>query len=170
MSILGRLALLFIVVPLVELVLLVQLGRILGLWPTIGVVVLTGIGGALLARAEGIRALWAFRREVAQGRLPEQTVWDGLTILVGGALLLTPGLLTDVVGFLLLVVPTRRMIHGLVRRWLRREMAKGAIGVTVVRPEWPGAARPPGDFVERGAGEGPGGGEDREPREGEIIM
>ena len=97
---LARLALLFIVVPLVELLLLIEMGRWVGLLPTLSLVVLTGLIGAWLARLEGTRTLMSYRAQVAHGSMPGQAVMDGLCILIGGALLLTPGLLTDVVGFL----------------------------------------------------------------------
>lgn len=126
---LARLALLFILVPLAELALLIQVGRWTGLWTTVALVFLTGIVGAGLARAEGLRTLWAFQKGLAQGTIPGQAIQDGLAILVGGALLLTPGFLTDVVGFGLLLPPTRRFLQGLARRRLRRMMEDGSIRV-----------------------------------------
>lgn len=117
----ARLALLFILVPLIELALLIRVGQWVGLWPTLGLVVTTGILGAALARAEGLRTLVGFQKEVAEGRLPGQRILDGLAILVGGAFLLTPGLLTDVTGFCLLFPPTRRRLQ----RWLRGRVQHG---------------------------------------------
>lgn len=139
MSILSRLALLFIGVPLLELVLLIQLGQLIGLWPTLGVVVLTGVIGAGLARAEGMRAFIAFQQELATGRLPGQAILDGLAILVGGAFLLTPGILTDLAGFSLLLPPTRRRIQAQIRKRLERRLKEGALSVTVI------GMRPPDD-------------------------
>lgn len=140
MSILARLAILFVVVPLLELALLVRLGQLLGFWTTIGVVILTGVAGALLARAEGFRTLWTLRSDLARGRLPHQAMLDGASVLVGGALLLTPGLLTDGVGFALLFPPTRRWVQ---RRFLRRlegKVARGEIRVGVFRSGASGAS------------------------------
>ena len=134
MSILGRLALLFIGVPLLELVLLIQLGQWIGLWPTLGIVVLTGVAGATLARMEGMRTLWSFRGELARGQLPSQAIFDGLAILVGGALLLTPGLLTDVVGFSLLLPPPRRWIQGRIRKRLEEQLKDGTMRISVIQP------------------------------------
>jgi UPF0716 protein FxsA len=131
---LARLAILFVVVPLLELVLLIQLGQVVGLWPTIGLVVLTGVAGAALARAQGLRTLWAFQESTAQGRLPTHAIQDGLAILVGGALLLTPGLLTDVLGFALLLPPTRRWIQARVRKAVARRLEDGRIEMAVVVP------------------------------------
>ena len=128
---LARLALLFVVVPLLELALLIKLGQWVGFWPTLGLVVATGIAGAALARAEGLRTLVAFRRETAEGRLPGQPLLDGLAVLVGGAFLLTPGLLTDVAGFALLVPPSRRWIQRRVRAWAERRIQEGELRLQV---------------------------------------
>lgn len=129
MTVLGRLALLFVVVPLVELVLLIQVGRWVGLWPTVALVFLTGVAGAGLARAEGLRTLWSLREDLAAGRLPGRAILDGVAILVGGALLLTPGFLTDVFGFALLVPPTRRLVQRLVRRRIEGMIEEGSVRV-----------------------------------------
>ncbi len=133
MSFFARLALLFVVVPIVELVILIQLGRAVGLGPTVALVILTGVGGAMLARAEGLRVLLRFQRELAEGRLPGQSLLDGVCILVGGAFLLTPGILTDVAGFVLLLPPTRRVVQRIVRRRLERRIADGTIRVVTAR-------------------------------------
>jgi UPF0716 protein FxsA len=105
-----RLVLLFITVPIVELAVLIELGRLIGLWPTLGIIAVTGIFGAMLASREGLRAWHAFQMEMAEGRMPGRPILDGLSIFAGGALLLTPGLLTDILGFTLLARPTRRWI------------------------------------------------------------
>jgi UPF0716 protein FxsA len=130
MSLLSRLALLFVGLPLLELFVLVQMGRLVGLWPTIGLVVLTGFAGAALARLEGLRTLWKIRGELARGRLPGHALFDGLAILVGGALLLTPGILTDLLGFSFLLPPTRKLLLGRIRRSLESRLKSGAIQVT----------------------------------------
>lgn len=131
---LARLALLFILVPLLELVLLIELGQLVGLWPTIGLVVLTGAAGAALARAQGLRTLFAFQEASAGGRIPAQEIQDGLAILVGGALLLTPGLLTDIFGFSLLVPFTRRWLQKRARAAFMKRVEQGGIQVAVFGP------------------------------------
>ena len=119
---LARLALLFVTVPLAELALLVWVGRQVGLLPTVVLVVVTGIAGAALARWQGLATLARFRAALDAGQLPHRELVDGVLILVAGAVLLTPGLLTDLAGFLLLVPPVRRRVRERVvaaigRRW-----------------------------------------------------
>lgn len=132
MSILSRLALLFVAVPLLELFLLIRLGGLIGLFPTLALCVLTGVAGAWLARREGLRVLWSFQERLARGGVPGRALMDGLCVLTGGALLLTPGLLTDVVGFSLLLPPSRRWIKERMRRRIERELAKGSLRVTTL--------------------------------------
>ena len=141
------LALLFVVVPIVELILLIQLGQAVGLLPTLALVLLTGVGGALLARSEGLRALFRFQRELASGEMPDQAIQDGICVLIGGAFLLTPGVLTDAVGFALLVPWSRRWIQRRVRARLARMAAEGSLTVVTMRsgfPGGPGASWPVG--------------------------
>ncbi len=109
-----RLLLLFTVVPALELVLLIQLGRWVGFWPTAALVLGTGVVGAWLAKREGLKVLSAVSAEMAEGRMPTEALLDGLLILVAGAVLLTPGLLTDATGFVLLAPPGRRLIRKMV--------------------------------------------------------
>ncbi|MEE4270061.1 MAG: FxsA family protein [Thermoanaerobaculales bacterium] len=106
-----RLLVLFTVVPLIELGLLIQLGRVIGLAPTIAIVLLTGFAGAALARWQGLATLRRVQADMAEGRVPGEALVDGLLILVAGAVLLTPGLLTDLAGFLLLIPPTRAAVR-----------------------------------------------------------
>lgn len=187
MSILSRLALLFVAVPLLELFLLIRLGGAIGLLPTLALCVLTGVAGAWLARREGLRALWSFQQRLARGGVPGRALMDGLCILLGGALLLTPGLLTDVVGFSLLLPPSRRWIQERMQRRIERGLADGTIRVTTIGgfpgaggayPGAGGAHRGPGGASEWGFGtrRGPLGTEadsgDEAPRSrpGEIIQ
>lgn len=111
-----RLVLLFTIVPLVELTLLILLAQRISLPLTLLLVVLTGIVGAALARYEGLRCLKRVRDKLAAGELPGDPLVDGLMILVAGALLITPGVLTDLVGFALLLPTFRRIV----KRWLKR--------------------------------------------------
>ena len=129
MNVLGKLALLFVIVPILELMLLIEVGQAVGLLPTLLLVLATGVGGAILARAEGIRVLMQFQRELASGRLPGQALLDGVSVLIGGAFLLTPGILTDVLGFSLLFPLTRRAFQAAGRRYLQGQIAAGTVRV-----------------------------------------
>jgi UPF0716 protein FxsA len=129
-----RLLLLFTVVPLVELVLLIQLGRVVGLASTLALVLFTGVLGASLARWQGLATLRRVQAEMAEGRVPAAALVDGLLILVAGALLLTPGLLTDALGFLLLVPPSRAVVRrGLSRALRGRIRSRGGV---VLDTDW----------------------------------
>lgn len=158
MNILGRLALLFVIVPVVELMLLIELGQLVGLLPTFMLVMFTGVAGAWLARAEGLRVLFQFQKELASGRLPGQAMLDGIAVLVGGAFLVTPGVLTDFVGFSLLFPPSRHWIQRRVRAAMERSIRDGTVRVVTMGPGMAsggfgftgfGGAAPPGDPVVR---------------------
>lgn len=116
---LFRLILLLTIVPFVELILLVRLAELTSLSFTLVVVLVTGIVGATLARYQGWTTLLRIRRQLSDGHFPTDSLQDGAMILFAGALLLTPGLLTDAVGFALLVPPVRRVIKRLIARRLR---------------------------------------------------
>lgn len=142
----GRLFLLFTVVPLVELYLLIAVGRILGPVPTIGLVLLTGALGAWFARLEGAKVLRRWQEAVARQQLPKDGVIDGLLIFIGGLMLITPGILTDIAGLSMVVPPTRRVIAGFVRAWFERQIATGR--VQMYAAGYNGAPRDPQDVID----------------------
>jgi UPF0716 protein FxsA len=112
---------LFIVVPIAELAILIQVGELIGVWWTIALLIADAVLGSMLARSQG-RAAWRrFNLAIQSGRPPAREVLDGILILAGGALLLTPGFLTDVLGLFLLLPPTRAFVRAvLVRRFAAR--------------------------------------------------
>ena len=122
-----RLALLFVLTPLVELAILVYLGTIIGALYTILIVVATGILGAFMARNQGLAALSRIRGSIERGIIPSNEIFDGALILVGGLLLLTPGIITDIIGFAVLVPQTRRIIGRWLRSLIRRRIQRGEI-------------------------------------------
>jgi len=142
----GRLFLLFTVVPLVELYLLIAIGRVLGPGPTIALVLLTGALGAWFARLEGARVIRRWQEAMARQQLPKDGVIDGFLIFVGGILLITPGILTDIAGLSMVMPPTRRVIAGWVRGWFERQIAAGR--VQVYAPGYGGAPRRPQDVID----------------------
>jgi len=116
----GRLFFLFLLVPLAELYLLIRVGEVIGAPATIGLVIATAFFGATLARREGLRAFVAIQDSVAAGRLPTDDLIEGVMILLAGLVLLTPGFLTDALGFLILIPVTRRWLRRYLVAWLKR--------------------------------------------------
>ncbi len=137
---LGRLILLFLLTPAIELALLIQVDRIIGFWPTIGLIIITGIVGSHLARREGLSTWRSLNNRLQAGDLPGTELADGVIILVAGALLITPGILTDVLGFLGLIPFTRAYLRRFVMRWFQRKMERGAMQVQFGVFEGPGAS------------------------------
>ncbi|MET3575949.1 FxsA family protein [Bhargavaea ullalensis] len=118
---------LFIVVPTSELAVLLYAGSKIGVLPTIGIILLTAALGAWLAKSQGLMAWRELQRRTAAGEPPGDAVLDGLFIFLGGILLLIPGLITDVLGLLFLLPPTRRAFKPLLYRQLRKRMSGGTI-------------------------------------------
>jgi UPF0716 protein FxsA len=119
----ALLVVLFILLPIAEIYVIVKVGEAIGILPTLALLILDGFVGAALARSQG-RAAWErFNRALGEGRVPARETFDGAMIILGGALLLTPGFITDVVGFVLLIAPTRALVRGLVARLARRRVA-----------------------------------------------
>ena len=121
----------FILLPIAELYVIIQVGQWIGLLPTLAILVLDGFIGAALARSQGQTAWERFNRTLADGRVPAKETADGAMIILGGALLLTPGFITDVFGFALLIPPTRALLRGGLSRLARRRMS---FGWTVASP------------------------------------
>ena len=119
------LALLFLVVPFLELFVLIQVGSLIGALPTVAVLVVVSVVGAWLVKREGLGVLHRARQQMAAGRVPAAELVDGVLILFAGALLLTPGFLTDFLGVLLLVPPVRAGLRAGARRRLTRRMTGG---------------------------------------------
>lgn len=161
----GKLFLLFVALPLVDLWVLVQIGRALGPWTALALVLGTGLAGAALARAEGYRVLRSWRSALAEGRLPDEGVLSGVLVLAGGVLLVTPGVITDALGLALLFPPTRRAVAAGVRRWLRRELDAGRVRVATWRPGPFGHPGPEIDVTPPHSAPAQAGGPDRLPGE-----
>ena len=115
----------FTLIPVIELVLLIKIGARIGAINTVSIVLLTGIGGAYLARSQGLRVLMQMRREIQSGILPADSLIDGVMILAGGILLLTPGFLTDIVGFSVLIPFTRTRLKAPIKKRIRITINRG---------------------------------------------
>ena len=120
----GRLLILFVFLPMIELYLLIMLGARIGPMPTIGLIVLTGIIGATLARQQGLSVLSKIQREMASGKPPTKELVEGALIVVGGIVLLTPGIVTDIFGFSLLVPPVRKKVCQSLTRAFSKKVGK----------------------------------------------
>ena len=121
----ALLVLLFIVVPIVEIYVIIQVGEAIGVLPTVALLVADSLLGSWLMRSQG-RAVWRrFQQTVQAGRVPAREVADGVFVILGGALLLTPGFVTDIFGFFLLFPPTRALVRGTLVRRLSFGMMSG---------------------------------------------
>ncbi len=129
------LLILFIAVPIVELAVILQVGSLIGFWPTVGLLIADSILGSVLMRSQG-RAAWRnFNAALGSGRPPAREVLDGVLVIFGGALLLTPGFVTDIVGLLFLLPPTRAVLRRLlVQRFAHRMVVAAASGAAGRRP------------------------------------
>jgi UPF0716 protein FxsA len=120
------LVLLFIAVPIAELAVIIQVGQLIGVWWTIALLIADSLFGAWLMRHQG-RAAWRrFNEAVQGGRVPAREVLDGALVIGGGALLLTPGFITDILGLILLVPPTRALVRLVFARRLAHRMVASA--------------------------------------------
>jgi UPF0716 protein FxsA len=127
------LVLLFIVVPIAELAVIIQVGQAIGVWWTIALLIADSILGSALMRSQG-RAAWRRFGEATQaGRVPAREVLDGALVVFGGALLLTPGFITDILGLILLIPPTRAVVRGILVRRLAHRMVVSVSGPQVRR-------------------------------------
>jgi UPF0716 protein FxsA len=131
------LVILFVIVPIAELALIIQVGQAIGVWWTIALLIADSVLGSMLMRSQG-RAAWRrFNQATAVGRVPAREVLDGVLVIFGGALLLTPGFVTDIFGLLFLLPPTRAIFRGLLVRRLGARLVVSAVG------RFPGGAQRP---------------------------
>ncbi len=121
--------LLFTLVPLIEIWVLIEVGGIIGSLPTILLIASTGFVGVFLAKYQGLAVFYRMQMDLEAGIVPAEQMFDGACILVGGALLLTPGLLTDIVGFSLLLPFTRIFYKAAAQKYLNRRMEEGNFNV-----------------------------------------
>lgn len=118
----------FIAVPLLEIAVFIQVGGLIGLWPTLGLVLLTAVAGTWLLRMQGMATLSRARSQLDQGVLPARELFDGLCLVFAGALLLTPGFVTDSLGLLLFVPALRDLLRGILARRLATAESRVWVG------------------------------------------
>ena len=147
---------LFIVVPIAELYVIIQVGELIGIWPTLALLLLDAIGGSMLLKHQGRGAWRRFNEALAQRRFPGREVVDGVLIVIGGTLLVTPGFITDIVGLFFLIPPTRTLARAVLRRF--------TIGRVAILGSFPGGGQfggwggpPGGGGPGQGRGPNPGG-------------
>ncbi len=131
----GLLFLLFLTVPIIEIALFIEVGGLIGLWPTIAIVVLTAFAGTALLRWQGLDTLRRARDSLERDRFPIDEMFDGLCLAAAGALLLTPGFFTDVVGLALFVPPVRAALRRRIVRYVA-EHAEVRVGAAHASSEW----------------------------------
>ena len=118
-----KLFLLFTIIPVIELTILIKIGTLIGTLNTVMLVLFTAMAGAYLVRMEGLGVIYRFQQNMQEGRFPAEEILDGAMILVAGALLVTPGVATDIIGFLLVFPSSRRMIKISLRRYIERRIS-----------------------------------------------
>jgi UPF0716 protein FxsA len=124
-----RLFLLFTLVPALELYLIIKVGQSIGAFNTLLIIIFTGVLGAYYARQQGFKVFSNIQWKMEQGNLPGDDLVNGAMLLVGGALLITPGFVTDFLGFSLIFPPTREAMKVSVSRYLQRKMERGEIRI-----------------------------------------
>jgi len=113
----GKFFALFVIVPLLELSLLIEVGKYIGVWNTIALVLVTAVAGAMMMQLEGLRVWNNLQQDLMNGRMPTDNIINGVLILIGGIVLLTPGIITDIIGVTLLL-PFTRVLY---RNWLKKK-------------------------------------------------
>jgi UPF0716 protein FxsA len=152
------LVVIFILVPIAELYVIIKVGEAIGLIPTLILLLADAILGSMLLRQQG-RAAWVrFNRALAENRLPHKEVFDGVLIIFGGALLITPGFLTDILGLILLLPPTRAIVRAISSRFVRRRLAMGGGATIFTFGRQPPRTSGPGGPPPGGPGRPPPGG------------
>jgi UPF0716 protein FxsA len=124
-----KLFLIFAVVPVIELALLIKIGSIIGTLNTIAIVILTAIIGAYMVKLEGLGVMYRIQKNMQEGIFPGEELINGMMILIAGALLLTPGFFTDIIGFLMVFPFSRNHIKKIARRYIEKKMSSGEIRI-----------------------------------------
>jgi len=127
----GKLLILFIFIPLAELMLLIEIGKAIGTLEVIMLTIVTGVAGAALAKWQGLSVIRKMQQEMGEGRMPASNLMDGVMILVGGILLLTPGVLTDLCGLFLLIPWTRVLFKKLLIKWMSDKIQRGRVRIHI---------------------------------------
>ena len=120
-----KILILFVMVPVIELYILIEVGKKIGSLSTIGIIILTGIIGAYLVKSQGFMILRKIQNDLNEGIMPGDSLIQGAIILAGGILLLTPGFVTDIVGFIFLIPVSRNIVKKYLLKWLQGKIKEG---------------------------------------------
>ena len=120
-----KLLILFVIVPVTELYILIEVGKKIGSLTTIGIIILTGIIGAYLVKGQGFMILKKIQSDLNEGIIPGDSLIQGAIILAGGIFLLTPGFVTDIIGFIFLIPASRRIVKKYLLKWLKGKIKEG---------------------------------------------
>lgn len=124
---LFKLILIFTILPLVEFYILIKIGTIIGAGPTILIVLVTGVLGGFLTQVQGLLVIQQIVFDLRYGIFPAEPLWDGLFILMGAILLITPGLLTDLLGFLCIFPLSRQPLKHIVKSYINRKLEQDGV-------------------------------------------
>ncbi len=159
----------FLLVPIVEIYVILQVGHLIGAWPTVALLVAESVLGAWIVRREGRRAWRALTTTFREGGLPDRELADAALVLVGGVLLLTPGFVTDVLGFLFVLPFTRPVMRRLLSAYVGRRVRAAQSRAAVSFAGFGRPGRPPGEEPRTGAQGGAAAGTDAHVVRGEVI-
>jgi UPF0716 protein FxsA len=120
---------LIIVIPAAEIGLLLFSGKTIGVWQTLLLIILTGVIGAYLAKKQGLQTIRKMQEQLGNGQIPGDAVLDGICVFIGGTLLLTPGFISDIIGFLMLFPPTRKIFKFFMLNYLKKRIHRGNIKI-----------------------------------------
>jgi len=120
-----KLLILFVIIPVTELYILIEVGKKIGSLTTIGIIILTGIIGAYLVKGQGFMILKKIQNDLNEGIMPGDSLIQGAIILAGGIFLLTPGFVTDIIGFIFLIPVSRRVVKKYLLKWLKGKIKEG---------------------------------------------
>lgn len=124
-----KLFLIFVIIPLIELGVFIKIGTVIGVLYTFALIFFTAIVGAYMVRMEGLSVFYRFQENLTKGTFPQEEIFDGALILLAGALLITPGVLTDITGFLLVFPLSRGVVKKIIRRYIKKKISRGDIHI-----------------------------------------
>lgn len=122
-----KIFLLFTIIPTIELVILIKTGTIIGTLNTVIIIIITAVVGAYMVRLEGMGVMYRIRKNLVEGRFPAEELIDGLIIFIAGALLLTPGFVTDITGFIMIFPVTRNIVKTIIKKYIKRRFSLNGI-------------------------------------------